>query len=228
VAFSDFPTLVVKPNQLDMILRCDFVDLVEVFYIPAISDFGREVLKTLWYTNGEIKETKRNAEFLGREVNLRIGRHRLPREDPTTIVQSLLSCKNKRNSARCATRSTGRLVDSSDNRRSSGIVDPEQLREVLYARGNITIILLLCFLNKKRCFKTSYYFFHRIIFALVLIPSIHSEKNPEVSSQSYHTKKFSMRESINNQSCFPRIWRARKAELAGSFSGLLLMPINKF
>jgi hypothetical protein len=139
VAFSGRPTLVVKPNQIDMVLRCDFVDVVDVFYIPAVSDYSREVLKTLWYTRDEIEQKKRD------EFCCRI---RIPgkgRRSPTQSSHNLQFLRHQRMIAtvlqeqekqrRMCHKIYGRLVDSSGNRRSSRIPDPKRLQDVYATDG---------------------------------------------------------------------------------------------
>lgn len=141
VAFSGSPTLVVKPNQIDMVLRCDFVDVVEVFYIPAISDYGREVLKTLWYTKDEIEQMKRDECFCRTQIPGKGGQSSA-RSTPTTsgrsnhnhTIATVLEEQEKQR--KMCHKIYGRLIDSSGNRRSSGILCPKRLREVYATEGN--------------------------------------------------------------------------------------------
>merc|ERR1711933_274386 len=58
VEFAGSTNLAIKSNQLDTILCCDFMDLVEVKLIPHFSDYDTNQLETLWYSMGDIQRMK--------------------------------------------------------------------------------------------------------------------------------------------------------------------------
>jgi hypothetical protein len=152
VAFVGNPTLLVKPNQIDTVFRCDFMDIVEVLYIPPISEYSREVLNTLWYTRDETEHMKH--DFFYRKRISSEGQQRSPTAPPTSVSSTLttagrshnLRCRRQQRTVatvlqeqekqrRMCHKIHGRLVDSSGSRRSSGILDPERLRDAYVTEG---------------------------------------------------------------------------------------------
>jgi len=150
VAFSGEQILVEKSHQTDVVLQCQFVDLVKVLYISHFSGYSKKVYDSLWYTRDEIDEMKKDyfywkrmsrtgeqRAFIARKLssegkshNLRNHRHK------TTTAAVLREQERQRNLCQ---QIYGRIVDSSGNLRSgSCIIDRERLQEV-YRRAGKTV-----------------------------------------------------------------------------------------
>ncbi len=150
VAFSGEQILLEKSHQTDVVLQCQFVDLVKVLYISHFSEYSKEVYDSLWYTRDEIDELKKDYFYWkrmsrrgeqrasverkisseGRSHNLRHHRHK------TTTATVLREQERQRNLCH---QIYGRIVNSSGNLRSgSCIIDRERLKEV-YRRAGKTM-----------------------------------------------------------------------------------------
>lgn len=142
VAFSGEQILLEKSHQTDVVLQCEFVDLVKVLYISHFSEYSKEVYDSLWYTRDEIDEMKKDYFYWkrmsrrgerrasiarklsseGKSHNLRHYRHK------TTTATVLREQERQRNLCQ---RIYGRIIDTSGNVRSgSCIIDRERLKEV--------------------------------------------------------------------------------------------------
>ena len=77
VEFVGSTHLLMKSDQLDSVLCCEFVDLVEVRLIPSFSEYHPNALEELWYTQEDIQRMKQDSASL-RKQNRRRKRRRHP------------------------------------------------------------------------------------------------------------------------------------------------------
>lgn len=155
VAFAGSKTLVIKSDQTDMVLRCEFVDVVEVSYVPPASEYSQAVLETLWYTRKEIKKMKHEF-FYWRQKNKKRGQLMAPSKPPR-VPPKLTTAGRSHNLRHLRHRETidtvlkeqerqrqmcqhiyGKIVDPSGTNSSCSILEPERLRDV-YTRAAKTL-----------------------------------------------------------------------------------------
>ncbi len=148
VAFAGEQILLEKSHQTDVVLHCEFVDLVKVLYVSHFSEFTKEVFDSLWYTRDDIEQMKleyfywkrrsrkgerrasiaRKLSNEGRSHNLRHLRHK------NTVATVFREQERQRSMCR---RIYGRIADASGNKSSAScIIDRERLKQVYRRAGN--------------------------------------------------------------------------------------------
>jgi len=157
VTFAGGYEMKVKKYQTDKVLYCEFVDIVEVFYIRRVLDSSQ-----IWYTREENDIMKEAFVAMKREMyrmrqsllvpgthTLRLNtapqNHRYLRK--RTIAAVLLEQEKQK---RMLQKIYGRIKDSSGRHRFVGILDPERLRNVYIHQGK-TVHAQEEALNRANC-----------------------------------------------------------------------------
>lgn len=153
VSFAGGQILVKKSGQIDEIFRSDFVDFVQVIYIPLISEdsSSQELLEELWYSREELERMK--YDFFYRKKEQRFAERERLSLSPVHSSSKLTGEGQRHNRRYRLQRKTMEVVLGEQEQqrlmchriygkvldrrrcRSGGIIDPERLREVYVSKG---------------------------------------------------------------------------------------------
>ena len=156
VQFSGSVMLMEKQNCVDTIMQTEFLDIVSIVEIPHFSYYSEETFEALWYTRAEVEQMKRDY-FYWKRITRSGGTNPYAKNAPPPILQKLTSEGKSHNRRYLRHQNTieailreqqrqrkmchtiyGSIIDSSGNRRSSCVLDPERLKDV-YTRAGQTV-----------------------------------------------------------------------------------------
>eukprot|EP00536_Pseudo-nitzschia_multiseries_P013731 jgi/Psemu1/327289/estExt_fgenesh1_pg.C_6060003 len=154
VTFAGFPTLVEKAGRIDKTLCLGFLDAIIILRVPPLSDYSTEDIENIWYS----REEEQSMKYSAIEERILQADSISNRDDASAIPAKMtageryishlqLRAGQKRaaldavlheqyHQRLICRRIYGKIVPTTaGNRYSSGIIDPERIREVYRSRG---------------------------------------------------------------------------------------------